>query len=146
MDVINQRIKHIKEQKTKYQILIGRDLEERERKLEGAITTASELLQAAYDRGYVRAVKDIEEKNAENEHDGCYECKHFNKGETQEPCINCMHNYVDKFERADQRAAWIWIEKSEIGAGIWMCNKCRETVFNKTEFCPHCGAEMRDVE
>lgn len=142
MDVINQRIKHIKEQTNKYQILINRDLEERERKLEGAITSATELLRAAYDRGYVRAVKDVEEKNAENEHDGCYGCKYYSRSEAQEPCVKCTHNYADKFKRTDQIAMWITKTNYESLAEIYMCNVCREEVFAKTDFCPHCGAEM----
>lgn len=33
------------------------------------------------------------------EHDGCKNCKWVLQDETEQPCKNCRHNYMDKWEK-----------------------------------------------
>ena len=41
---------------------------------------------------------------------------------------------------------WIHDPLSSYGVHVWFCSQCNGEVIRQTEFCPHCGADMRGAE
>lgn len=44
----------------------------------------------------------VEEDGDAPVHDGCVDCKYFDCGEDEDPCVRCKNRYVDKWEAKDE--------------------------------------------
>ena len=73
------------------------------------------------------------------EHDGCKDCKYVNHSTTEEPCVVCKQNYMDKWEKAPQ-----WIHTEECDEEFpYRCSKCNlPSRSNGHRYCPNCGSYM----
>lgn len=44
------------------------------------------------------------------------------------------------------RGKWIINKNDVAGEGFYICSNCKNDVYNITDFCPNCGADMRESE
>lgn len=42
------------------------------------------------------------------------------------------------------RGKWIINKNDDAGEGFYICSNCKNDVYNITDFCPNCGADMRE--
>ena len=103
----------------------------------------------------VKCIKGMPSVAIPQEHDGCKDCKHQDKGEDQMPCLECQHNYKDKWEK---KPHWIDDNENELdaqyGRHLYKCSECNTYAndhvggtedwwdIKKPNYCPRCGAKM----
>lgn len=73
------------------------------------------------------------------DHDGCKDCKYQDKSEYEMPCLECMHNYTDEWERAPH-----WIHTKECDEEFpYRCSECNlPSRSNGHRYCSNCGSYM----
>lgn len=79
----------------------------------------------------------------------CGFCKFETDAERRKACTNCLDvKKIKAMPSARPKGEWISIiEVNDFGetyqAGIY-CSECGETFGHETNFCPYCGADMRE--
>lgn len=62
---------------------------------------------------------------SERIHNGCYACKYEGKSSGELPCVNCMHNYTDKWE-------------PRTSADVVTCAECKRKYLKDMDmYCPY---------
>ena len=57
-----------------------------------------------------------------------------------------LRGYVDS-AKANERPKGKWLPRTSYdGFTYWRCDKCRVDVDETTDYCPHCGADMKESE
>ena len=45
-----------------------------------------------------------------------------------------------------EKGEWVHDPLSSYGVHVWFCSQCNGEVIRQTDYCPHCGADMRGEE
>lgn len=75
------------------------------------------------------------------EHDGCNNCKYYDKEREEYPCNQCMYNHTSQYKPKPPKPHWI---KKYVG--YYVCSECGGEVEVETPYCPFCGAKMESEE
>lgn len=81
-------------------------------------------------------------------------CKDCRFADDEENCAQCPHGYIrlklNTIPAADVRPAvhGEWVYEEPNGAnnfkGCYWCDQCHQPINHKKNFCPNCGADMRE--
>ena len=111
---------------------------------------ALEILEAIYfldekkQKAFNMAIEALEEaKKREETWDWCTDCKEYDH---ENHCCHRMSNVIyDTLCGTIVSGEWIPVEDSDWWRGF-LCSVCNKAVNQRENYCPNCGASMKEVE
>ena len=65
--------------------------------------------------------------------------------DTDNPHVDAIEDVLENLPSAQPRKKGKWIDKSDDIDGAWnYCSVCGEQAIDLYDFCPNCGADMRE--
>lgn len=57
-----------------------------------------------------------------------------------------VNNLIENGVTIQKQGEWVHDPLSSYGVHVWFCSQCNGEVIRQTDYCPHCGADMRGAE
>ena len=67
-------------------------------------------------------------------------------GDTEYEYVKLHIDSIPSVSPARPKGSWYIRDTEPLECECWDCSECKETVFEKTNYCPNCGADMAEKE